>query len=105
MYTNETDDVKEEEEEEEEESPPNACEIPHYGEGEVVSVLLDMEEDAVTFFKWTDPTMEAYSFRSDRIPIRRYQREEMYVVCLVKGNAKVAIEYCPIPPSTLLPPS
>ena len=79
--------------------PPTAAaaEIPKYGEGELVSMLLDMDEDTVTFFKWANKAMESFSFRSAKIRINRYQREAMHVVCLVKGNAKVAIECCPLP--------
>ena len=81
------------------ESPTIAAEIPKYGEGELVSMLLDMDEGTVTFFKWANKAMESFSFRSAKIRINRYQKEAMHVVCLVKGNAKVAIECCPLPPT------
>jgi len=70
--------------------------IPKYGEGDVISMLVDMEENVIRFMKWTDHNGETFSFTSSKIRIKRNPREAMHVVCLVKGTAKVGIECCPL---------
>ena len=76
---------------------PNV-DIPKFGEGDVISMLLDMEENVLRFFKWADRTGLSFQFCSSKIRIKRNKDEPMNVVCMIKGNAKVAIEYLPLTP-------